>query len=110
MSICVWRRKILVKGKGLETGQGRREILLKNPRIFPRSAYRGILNKSLKKPYSVSSPCEILLASVVDLFHPDGPIELKPQSAKYSYGRQKASCSSRRGPVERGRLSHRGWK
>lgn len=40
----------------------------------------------------MSSLCEILLASVDDLFHPDGPIELRPQSVKYRYGRQKAPC------------------
>lgn len=95
----MWRRKILSEGKGLETGQGRREIFLPKIRIFPRSAYHSILHKALKRPYSVSSLCKILLASVDDLFHPDGPIELKPQSVKYSYGRQKPPCSSHRGPV-----------
>lgn len=99
MSVCAGRRKILIKGKGLETGQGKREIFLPNTGIFPRSAYHSILSRSLKRPYSASSLCKILLASVDDLFHPDGPIELKPQSVKYSYSRQKAPCSSHRGPV-----------
>lgn len=102
MSVCVWRRKILIKGKGLETGQGRRETFLPKTRVFPRSAYRSILHKALKRPYSVCSLCKISLASVDDLFHPDGPIELKPQSVKYSYGRQKPPRSSHRGPVRNG--------
>lgn len=80
----MWRRKILVKAKGLETGQGRREIVLPNPRIFPRSAHDSVLHKSLKRPYSMCSMCKILLASVDDLFHPDGPIEFRPQSVKSS--------------------------
>lgn len=46
----------------------------------------------------MSRLCEILLASVDDLFHPDGPIEPRPQSVKYRYGRQKAPCSRHRGP------------
>lgn len=95
----MWRRKILIKGKGLEIGQGRREIFLPKTRIVPRSAHHSISHKSLKRPYSVSRLYKILLASVDDLFHPDGPIELKPQSVEYSYGQQKAPCSSHRGPV-----------
>lgn len=90
---------MLVKAKGLETGQGRRGIFLLKTRLFRRSAYHSILHKSLKRPYSVSSLCKILLASVDDLFHLDGPIELKSQSVKYSCGQQKAPCSSHRGPV-----------
>ena len=93
------RRKILVKAKGLEMGQGRREIFLPNTRIFPNSAYHSILPKSFKRPCSVSGLCKILLASVDELFHPDGPIELKPQSVKHSYGRQNAPCRSHRGPA-----------
>lgn len=99
MSVCEQRRKILVKAKGLETGQGRREIFLLNPRIFSRNAYQSMLHKSLKKPYCLSSVCKILLASVSDLFHPDGPIELKPQLVKHSYSGQKAPCSSHRSPL-----------
>lgn len=84
MSVCVWRRKILLEAKGLETGQGRRENFVPNPEFSLRVHTTVILQKSLKRPCSVSSLCEILLASGDDLFHPDGPIE--PQSVKYHYG------------------------
>lgn len=82
----MWRRKILVKAKGLETGQGRRETVLPNPSIFLRGVPDSVLHKSLKRPYSMCSLCHILLASVDERFYPDGPIEFKPQSVKSSYG------------------------
>lgn len=86
----MWRRKLLLKAKGLEADQGRREDFVPNPEISLGVHTTAILQKSLKRPYSVSSLCEILLASVDDLFHPGGPIE--PQSVKYRYGRQKGPC------------------
>lgn len=80
----MWRRKILLKAKGLETGQGRRENVVPNPEFSLGVHTTVTLQKYLKRPYSVSSLCEILLASVDDLFHPDGPIE--PQSVKCRCG------------------------
>lgn len=52
---------------------------------FSLGVHDSVLHKSLKRPYSMCSMCKILLASVDDLFHPDGPIEFKPQSVKSSY-------------------------
>lgn len=89
MSVRVWRRKILLKAKGLETGQGRRENFVPNPGFSLEVHTTVILRKSLKRPYSVSSLCEILLAAVDDLFHPDGPIG--PQSVK-------CHCDHQKGP------------
>lgn len=86
----MWRRKILLKAEGLETGQGRRENFVPNPEFSLGVHATVILQKSLKRPYSVFSRYEILLASVDDFFHPDGPIE--PQSVKDRYGWQKGPC------------------
>lgn len=73
----MWRRKILVKAKGLETGQGRREIFLPNPKHFSSYAYHSVLETSLKRLCSVSGLCRLLLASVDELFHLHGPTQLE---------------------------------
>lgn len=89
--MCVWRRRILLKAKGLETGQGRRDFFVPNPE-FSLGVHTweffslGVFCKNLLKSHILSLVC-VKSCLHRGLFHPNGCVE--PQSVKCHYGQQK---------------------